>query len=92
MYIVCFSYKTHTFTLCVNCYTCTKMDIDRNQKCLIFAGETLAYKAEKLCQNLEGELPVPMNEQENTDYFNAFHKLNSYVRMSPPVVTEPSLA
>ena len=51
------------------------MNIDGNQKCLIFAGQTLADKAEKLCQSLEGEVPVPINEQENTDYFNAFHKL-----------------
>ena len=56
------------------------MNIDGNQKCLIFAGQTLADKAEELCQSLEGDVPVPINEQENTDYFNAFHKLNKTVK------------
>ena len=35
-----------------------------------------AIDAEKTCTAIGGELPVPMNEQENTDYYNAFVKLN----------------
>ena len=35
-----------------------------------------AIDAEKTCSAIGGELPVPMNEQDNTDYYNAFVKLN----------------
>ena len=35
-----------------------------------------AIDAEKTCSAIGGELPVPMNEQENTDYYNAFVKIN----------------
>ena len=62
------------------CSTCTKISIDGKEKCLIYAGQTEANQAEKLCQTKKGEVPVPKNEQENTDYYNAFTTLSKTVK------------
>ena len=46
--------------------------IDGKQKCLVHKSEEKASDAEKVCSLIGGELPVPNNEQENTDLYNAF--------------------
>ena len=42
---------------------------------MLYKAEGKAIDAEKICSAIGGELPFPENEQENTDYYNAFVKL-----------------
>ena len=41
----------------------------------MYAEQNRADQAEGTCKALGGEVPVPKNEQENTDYYNAFLKV-----------------
>ena len=36
--------------------------------------------AENICSSVGGELPFPKNEQENTDYYNAFITINKHAK------------
>ena len=64
----------------MSCSKCKNITIDVEQKCLFYESEGKASDAENICSSVGGELPFPKNEQENTDYYNAFITINKHAK------------
>ena len=63
--------------------------INGSLKCFKFGGRQDRDQAETICNTLGGQVPLPRNEAENTDYYNIMLNITTIFQYWPRLYMSP---